>query len=427
MGISASKYRDILEKHGGMPVKRDRLWQSVLDLAKIGGTDHGGVTRLTLTKEAGLARDLVISWCRSEGCSITIDQIGNIFARRAGKNPELSAIGMGSHIDTQPKGGKFDGNYGVLAALEVIRTLNEYHIKTEAPLELCVWTNEEGSRFTPTMMGSAVYTGDLSLEDALAKTDGDGIKAGDALKDIGYNGTEVASLKGGARRLGAYFEAHIEQGPLLDKRGIEIGIVTGALGQCWYDVEITGVANHAGTTPMDMRKDPMQAAADLIQRVIALSTSRGENGRGTIGHMRVFPNARNVIPAEVKLTIDLRHSNSVDLRALNTELHAIVDVVAKQYDISISVNQVVDFDPPIFDQAMVSLVRSAVQDLGYSHMEMVSGAGHDAVQLANTLPVAMIFIPSKDGISHNEAEYSSPIQLEMGANVLLRAVLAKSL
>lgn len=427
MESSVSNSRKILEQHGGMPVKGARLWQSVLDLAKIGGTDKGGVTRLTLTKEAGIARDLVISWCRSEGCSISIDQIGNIFARRAGNNPSLPAIGMGSHIDTQPKGGKFDGNYGVLAGLEVIKTLNEYNITTEAPLELCVWTNEEGSRFTPTMMGSAVYTGDLTLEDALQKTDGDGITVGAALQDIGYQGTEVASIKQGAHRLGAYFEAHIEQGPLLDKRGIEIGVVTGALGQCWYDVTITGIANHAGTTPMDMRKDPMLAAAEFIQAVVALSRSRGENGRGTIGHMRVLPNARNVIPAEVHLTVDLRHSNSDDLRALNTSLRALAADVAKKHHLSISLEQVVDFDPPRFDPEMVGLVCTAAQDLGCSYMEMVSGAGHDAVQLANTVPVAMIFIPSKDGISHNEAEYSSPEQLEMGANILLRAVLARSL
>lgn len=427
MDSTASRHLKIMEISEGIAVNRDRLWKSVLDLAEIGGTEKGGVTRLTLTKEAGLARDLVISWCRDEGCSVSVDQMGNIFARRPGKNPDAPVVAMGSHIDTQPKGGKFDGNYGVLAALEVLKTLNEHAIETEVPLELCVWTNEEGSRFTPTMMGSAVYTGDLSLEDALNKTDAEGIRAGDALKDIGYNGPEPAPLKQGAHRLGAYFEAHIEQGPLLDKRGTSIGVVTGALGQCWYDVAIVGAANHAGTTPMNMRQDPLLAAAELVQGVIGISRSRGDNGRGTIGHMRVFPNARNVIPAEVKLTVDLRHSNSEDLRAFNVDFRALVTDLAKKNNVSITLEQVVDFNPPRFDQNLVDLVRNAAQYLGYSHMDMVSGAGHDAVQLSNTLPVAMIFIPSKDGISHNEAEYSAPEHLEMGANVLLRAILAKSL
>ena len=409
-----------------LAVNRDRLWQSVLDLAKIGGTDKGGVTRLTLSKEAGIARNLVVSWCREAGCSIAIDQIGNIFARRAGKNPDLPVVASGSHIDTQPKGGKFDGNYGVLAALEVFRTLNENKIETEASLELCIWTNEEGSRFAPNMMGSSVYTGDLNLTDVLNKKDADGIRVGDALKEIGYDGQAPTSLKEGAHRLGAYFEAHIEQGPLLDKLGIDIGVVTGALGQYWYDVDIVGFANHAGTTPMNMRQDPMLAAAELIQGIITIGKSHGDDGRATVGSMRVLPNARNVIPAEVRFTADLRHSNDQVLRLIDQELRTLASQMAAKYNVIVNIGQILDLNPQQFNKTLVNIVRNAANDLGYSNIDMLSGAGHDAVQLSQTLPVAMIFIPSKDGISHNEAEYSSPEQVEMGANVLLQAMLAKS-
>lgn len=408
-------------------VNKDRFWNSLMEISRFGATENGGVTRLTLSKEAGEARDLLIAWCKAEGCSVTIDGIGNVFALRWGKDPSRPVVSMGSHIDTQPKGGKFDGNYGVLAGLEVIRTLNENGVETEAPVELCIWTNEEGSRFTPTMMGSAVYTGDLSLEAALAKEDEDGIRAGEALKAIGYDGKAPAAVKDGAPLKGAYFEAHIEQGPLLDQLGLEIGVVTGALGQYWYDVNITGTANHAGTTPMDARRDPMQTAGELITETIRISRSHGEDGRGTVGHMRVFPNARNVIPARIKMTVDLRHSQAEDLHAMEKAFRDLILRLEEKYGTPVTVQKVTDVEPPAFDPELVGIVRNAAQNLGYTHRDMVSGAGHDAVQLARTVPVAMIFVPTRDGISHNEAEYSSPEELEKGANVLLQAILAKSL
>lgn len=408
-------------------VNKDRLWNSLMEISRFGATENGGVTRLTLSKEAGEVRDLLIGYCKAEGCSITVDGIGNVFALRPGKDPSRPVVSTGSHIDTQPKGGKFDGNYGVMAGLEVLRTLNENGVETTAPVELCIWTNEEGSRFTPTMMGSAVYTGDLSLEAALAKEDENGIKAGDAVKAIGYDGKTPASVKDGAPLKGAYFEAHIEQGPILDKLGLEIGVVTGALGQYWYDVEITGTANHAGTTPMDARRDPMQTAGELITETIRISRSHGEDGRGTVGHMRVYPNARNVIPAKIKMTVDLRHSRADDLHAMEKEFRDLLARLEEKYGTPVAVQKVTDVEPPAFDPELVGIVRNAAQNLGYTHRNMVSGAGHDAVQLARTVPVAMIFVPTKDGISHNEAEYASPEELERGANVLLQAMLAKSL
>ncbi len=402
-----------------------RLWQSLMDLARIGATDKGGVCRLALTDLDRQGRDLFSDWARQAGCELRVDAIGNIFARRPGRNNALPAVMTGSHIDTQPTGGKFDGNYGVLAGLEVLRTLNDAGVQTEAPLELVVWTNEEGSRFVPVMMGSGVYAGAFTLDHALGQRDRDGVSVRDALAAIGYAG--AAAVPPLARDgVGAYFEAHIEQGPVLEAADTVIGVVTAALGQRWYDVVLTGVEAHAGPTPMPLRRDALLAASDLVRAVNDIALAHAPNARGTVGWMDVFPNSRNVIPGRVSLSVDLRAADDATLSAMDVALRAAVDAAARRGGVSAHVEQVVYFAPQPFAQALVQAVRDGARDLSLSAMEVVSGAGHDAVYMARVAPAAMIFVPCKDGISHNEIEDARPDHLEAGCNVLLRAMLAQA-
>jgi N-carbamoyl-L-amino-acid hydrolase len=403
-------------------VNGDRLWQSLMELAKIGATPKGGVCRLTLTDLDRQGRDLVIGWAREAGLSVTIDKIGNVFMRRAGKNNALPPIMTGSHIDTQPTGGKFDGNFGVLAGLEVIRTLNDYDIETEAPVELAFWTNEEGSRFVPVMMGSGVFANIFSLEHAYAATDIEGKTVRDELEKIGYIGTETP----GDHPIGAYFESHIEQGPVLEDEGITIGVVQAVLGIRWYDCVVTGMEAHAGPTPMALRKDAMQVAAKIMQEVVAIAHRFGPHGRGTVGMVQVFPNSRNVIPGQVKFSIDFR--NMTD--ALVDEMDAAIRAFAKQTEaetgLTIAIQLVSDYPAVPFHPDCKDAVRRAADKLGYSNMDIVSGAGHDAVYMAGLAPTGMIFIPCKDGISHNEIEDTLPEQVTAGANVLLHAMLERA-
>ena len=403
-------------------VNGDRLWQSLMELAKIGATPKGGVCRLTLTDLDRQGRDLVIGWAREAGLSVTIDKIGNVFMRRAGKNNALPPIMTGSHIDTQPTGGKFDGNFGVLAGLEVIRTLNDYDIETEAPVELAFWTNEEGSRFVPVMMGSGVFANIFSLEHAYAATDIEGKTVRDELEKIGYIGTETP----GDHPIGAYFESHIEQGPILEDEGITIGVVQAVLGIRWYDCVVTGMEAHAGPTPMTLRKDAMQVAAKIMQEVVAIAHRFGPHGRGTVGMVQVFPNSRNVIPGQVKFSIDFR--NMTD--ALVDEMDAAIRAFAKQTEaetgLTIAIQLVSDYPAVPFHPDCKDAVRRAADKLGYSNMDIVSGAGHDAVYMAGLAPTGMIFIPCKDGISHNEIEDTLPEQVTAGANVLLHAMLERA-
>lgn len=403
-------------------VNGDRLWQSLMELAKIGATQKGGVCRLTLTDLDRQGRDLVIGWAREAGLSVTIDKIGNVFMRRAGKNNALPPIMTGSHIDTQPTGGKFDGNFGVLAGLEVIRTLNDYDIETEAPVELAFWTNEEGSRFVPVMMGSGVFANIFSLEHAYAATDIEGKTVRDELEKIGYIGTETP----GDHPIGAYFESHIEQGPILEDEGITIGVVQAVLGIRWYDCVVTGMEAHAGPTPMVLRKDAMQVAAKVMQEVVAIAHRFGPHGRGTVGMVQVFPNSRNVIPGQVKFSIDFR--NMTD--ALVDEMDAAIRAFAKQTEaetgLTIAIQLVSDYPAVPFHPDCKDAVRRAADKLGYSNMDIVSGAGHDAVYMAGLAPTGMIFIPCKDGISHNEIEDTLPEQVTAGANVLLHAMLERA-
>ncbi len=390
-----------------------------MELARIGATEKGGVCRLALTELDGKGRDLVCRWARELGCTVRVDGIGNIFMRRAGARNDLPPVMTGSHIDTQPTGGKFDGNYGVLAGLEVLQTLKDNGVETEAPVEVVAWTNEEGSRFVPVMMGSGVFAGAFSLDYVLAQRDRDGVTVAEALSAIGYDGTQPAE----SIPVGAYFEAHIEQGPILEANDTIIGVVEGALGQRWYDVTLQGMEAHAGPTPMDLRRDAMLAAAKVVTGVNALAKSHAPHARGTVGWIDNFPNSRNVIPGRVKITVDLRAADDATLDSLDAGLRHVCETTQKELGVDIDIEPVVYFPPQAFDPKLVDHIDTCARALGLSAMPVVSGAGHDAVYMARVAPTAMIFVPCKDGISHNEIEDAQPHHLEAGANVLLHAIL----
>ena len=405
-----------------MRINGARLWDSLMALAKIGATPKGGVCRLTLTDLDKQGRDLVLSWARETGMTVTIDKIGNGFMRRAGRNNQLAPIVTGSHIDTQPTGGKFDGNYGVLAGIEVVRTLNDHGIETEAPIEVAFWTNEEGSRFVPVMMGSGVFAKAFTLEHAYAATDTEGKSVKDELARIGYIGAEEP----GEHPIGAYFETHIEQGPVLEDHDTTIGVVTGVLGIRWYDCTVTGMEAHAGPTPMALRRDALQVAASLMQEVVAIALHHAPHGRGTVGMVQVHPNSRNVIPGRVKFSIDLRNATDALVDQMDADIRAAVKQHADESGLPIAIEQVSHYPAQPFHADCVQAVADAAKKLGYSNMPVVSGAGHDAVYMARLAPAGMIFIPCKDGISHNEIEDAKPEHITAGCNVLLHAMLAQA-
>jgi N-carbamoyl-L-amino-acid hydrolase len=401
-------------------IDADRLWDSLMALARIGATPKGGVKRLTLTEEDRGARDLFARWAREAGLAVEVDTIGNIFARRAGADPAQPPVAMGSHLDSQPSGGKFDGAYGVMAGLEVLRTLNDAGVATRAPLEVVSWTNEEGSRFTPVMMGSGVFANVFTLEHARAQKDIEGVAVGDALQAIGYAGAARP------HRLGAYFEAHIEQGPVLENERKTIGVVQGALGQRWYDVSVLGQDAHAGPTPMPLRRDALLGASRLVQEVNRIARSFPDYARGTVGFMQVKPNSRNVIPGEVRTTVDFRNAKASTLDAMCAELERAARAIEAECRVRIELRENVYFAPCEFDAGLVARVREAAGTLGCSHLDIVSGAGHDAVYIARVAPTAMIFVPCEGGISHNEIESATPADLAAGCNVLLHAALRKA-
>ncbi|MBU70077.1 MAG: Zn-dependent hydrolase [Cupriavidus sp.] len=403
-----------------------RLWQSLMDLAAIGATPKGGNARLALTALDGQGRDLVTGWMRDAGLTVTVDRVGNIFGRRAGRDDSLPPVMTGSHIDTQPTGGKFDGCFGVLAGLEVMRTLNDHGVRTEAPLELAIWTNEEGTRFVPVMMGSGVFAGVFPLEVALNAVDTAGKRVDDELRAIGYAG----DLPVGGRPVGAYFEAHIEQGPILEAEDNVIGVVTGSLGLRWYDVTVTGMEAHAGPTPMPLRRDALYGATHLMQEVVRIAHDFAPHGRGTVGVVNVHPASRNVIPGSVTFTVDLRHQDAQQLQAMERRFRdacaALAEGATTGAALDVKIVDVQYFAPTPFAPELVAHVRSEARARGYSHQDIVTGAGHDAVYIAGVAPTAMIFVPCKDGISHNEVEDARPEHLEAGANVLLGAMLAQA-
>ncbi len=406
----------------GLRVDGARLWDALMELARIGATPRGGVCRLALTDLDRQGRDLVGRWARDAGLTVTIDRIGNGFLRRPGRNDALPPVVAGSHIDTQPTGGKFDGNYGVLAGLEVVRTLNDAGIVTEAPIEVAWWTNEEGARFVPVMMGSGVFAQAFTLEHAYAAKDIDGKTVGDELQRIGYVGPEEP----GAHPIGCYFEAHIEQGPVLEDHGRTIGVVTGVLGIRWYDCTVTGMEAHAGPTPMALRKDAMQVAAKLMQEVVACAHRHPPHGRGTVGMVQVFPNSRNVIPGRVTFSIDLRNASDAICDRMDADIRGVAAKLSAETGLPIRIELVSSYPAQPFHPAMTGAVGRAAQKLGYPHMPVVSGAGHDAVYLARVAPTGMIFIPCKGGISHNEIESAEPAHIAAGANVLLHAMLERA-
>jgi len=409
-------------KSSELRINGNRLWASLMEMAKIGATPKGGVCRLTLTDLDKQGRDLFVRWCQEAGCSVKVDQMGNIFARRPGRNNNLAPVGTGSHLDSQPTGGRFDGVYGVLAGLEVIRTLNDHGIETERPVEASVWTNEEGSRFAPAMVGSGVYAGVFSLDYGHSRTDQDGKTLGDELKRIGYLGSEPM----GNRPVHAFFETHIEQGPILEAEGQTIGVVTDAQGQRWYELTLTGQESHAGPTPMPVRRDALLGAAKVVQLVREIGLKHAPLAVSTVGMLNVYPNSRNVIPGRAWLTVDFRCPHDDQLLQMEAELKEGVAKIAAEGKLEHDLKQIFQYDCVHFDESCVEMVRSGAKRLGYGTREIVSGAGHDACYMSTVTPTAMIFVPCIGGISHNEIEDAKPEWIEAGGNVLFQAMLAKA-
>jgi N-carbamoyl-L-amino-acid hydrolase len=399
-----------------------RLWDSLMEMAQIGRTEKGGVCRLALTDLDKQSRDLFARWCEEAGCTMTIDAMGNMFARRPGRNNDLAPIITGSHLDSQPTGGKYDGVYGVLAGLEVVRTLNDLNIETEAPIEIAVWTNEEGSRFAPAMVASGVFAGVFDLDYGLSRADLDGKTMGEELKRIGYDGDQPV----GGRAVGAYFEAHIEQGPILEIEEKTVGVVTGAQGQRWYEITLTGQEAHAGPTPMLSRKDALVGAARIVGEVNRIGLENQPNACATVGLLNVAPNSRNVIPGSVFFAVDIRHPKDEILSNMDAELRHVAAKIADESGLEMHFEEIWYSPPVVFDEACVSAVRDAAARSGITHMDIVSGAGHDACYLARIAPTAMIFVPCENGISHNEIEEAAPADLEAGCNVLLQAMIERA-
>jgi N-carbamoyl-L-amino-acid hydrolase len=396
-----------------------RLWESLMVMAQIGATAKGGCNRQALTNLDKQGRDLFVRWCIDISCEIFIDEIGNIFARRAGKDNNLPAVITGSHLDTQPTGGKFDGVYGVLAGLEVLRTLHENNVITQHPIEVVVWTNEEGARFPPACMGSGVWSGNFSLMQTYQTTDKDGKSVGDELKRIGYLG----KLKAQPRAIKAAFEVHIEQGPILEKQEKQIGIVTGIQGLRWYQLTLHGKPCHAGPSPMEGRIDPVQAMLPILQKCYELAAINAPWGRATIGDIQVLPGSPNTVPELMKILIDIRHPKVEVIEAMANSFTANVASVCQSMQVEYQLKEVWRMDVTEFDDLCINAVEESVNELGYTSMRMVSGAGHDSLYVAEKVPTSMIFVPCEDGLSHNEAENAKTEDLSAGANVLLQAML----
>jgi N-carbamoyl-L-amino-acid hydrolase len=396
----------------------ERLWNSLMELAKIGATEKGGVCRLALTDLDRQARDLFRRWCEEAGCTVNVDKMGNMFARRSGRDNTLPPVMTGSHIDSQPTGGKFDGAYGIMAGLEVLRTLKDFNYETQRPIEVAVWTNEEGSRFAPAMVASGVFAGVFDLDYGLSRTDTDGKSMGEELARIGYAGSEAA----GGRPVAAFFEAHIEQGPILEAEKKTIGVVNGAQGQRWYEVVLTGQEAHAGPTPMRRRKDALVGASRLVTAVNKIGLDNQPYACATVGMMQVSPNSRNTIPGKVFFTIDFRHPSAETLSKMDAAIRAEAEKVCKEIGLELDFKQIW-YSPPVkFAESCVSAVRTAAEDLGFQSMDIISGAGHDACYISRVAPTGMVFVPCENGISHNEVENATKEDLAAGCDVLLRAI-----
>ena len=399
-----------------------RLWDALMEMARIGATPKGGVRRLALSAVDRQGRDRFRAWCEAAGLRVRVDAIGNMFARREGADPTRPPVLFGSHLDSQPSGGKFDGALGVLAGLEVMRSLNDLGLVTEAPLELVNWTDEEGSRFGRSLLGSGVWAGVFGLDAARALADLDGVTVGAALDGIGYAGAAPAQRFAAD----AYFELHIEQGPILEAEGKAIGIVTGAQAQVWYDAVATGQDSHAGTTPPAARRDALVAAARVIGLVDRIMRDHGEDGRGTVGQLVVLPNSRNVVPGEVRFSVEFRHPDTAVLAGIADAFAPAAVAAAAACGVALELTELFRNAAQAFDPGCVALVRAAAAKCGHPAREIVSGAGHDAVYVARHVPTAMIFTPCQDGLSHNEAESIAPHEAAAGCQVLFEAVVARA-
>ena len=397
----------------------DRLWSSLMEMGEIGKTPRGGCNRQALTDEDKQGRDLFVTWCRAAGCTITVDNMGNIFARRPGRNDSLPPVIAGSHLDTQPTGGKFDGVYGVLAGLEVVRTLNDNKLGTEHPIELVCWTNEEGARFSPAMLGSGVWAGAYDPEYGHNCRNKEGQTVGEELQRIGYLGPATAK----AKALKAAFEVHIEQGPILENAGLQIGVVSGVQAIAWYDLIIEGMPCHAGTTPMEVRRDPCMALYGILDKLFQLADDFKPWARMTFGDIRAEPGARNTVPERLLITVDMRHPDRKQIEHMERIMQEIVTNECSRYRLGGDVKEVFNSPPISFDNDCINAVSNAAESLGYSSMQMVSGAGHDSVYVSRVAPAGMIFIPCEEGLSHNEAENARKEDVEAGCNVLLHAML----
>ena len=396
-----------------------RLWDSLMEMAKIGPGIAGGNNRQTLTDEDAEGRELFEKWCKKAGCEMGLDQMGNMFAHRAGTDSTALPVYVGSHLDTQPTGGKYDGVLGVLGGLEILRTLNDLKIKTKHPIVVTNWTNEEGTRFAPPMLSSGVFAGMHTQDWAYDRTDAAGLKFGDELKRIGWKGEEAV----GSREMHAFFELHIEQGPILEAEGKTIGVVTHGQGLSWTQVTISGKESHTGSTPMPMRKNAGLGMARVLELVDEIAWSHKPHAVGAAGHIDVSPNSRNVIPGNAVFTIDFRSPDLDVISDMEKRLKDGATKICAEMGLKVSFEKVGGFDPVKFDDGCVGAVRAAAERLGYSHMDLISGAGHDACWINKTAPTAMVMCPCVDGLSHNEAEEISSEWATAGADVLLHAVL----
>lgn len=398
-------------------VDQDRLWDTIMKMAAVGPGVAGGCNRQTLTDEDGEGRALFKGWCEAEGLSVSTDEMGNMFARRAGEDDAADPVVIGSHLDTQPTGGKYDGVLGVLGALEVVRTLNAGGTRTRRPIEVVNWTNEEGSRFPPAMLGSGVFAGVHGLEWAYDRADSAGKRFGDELERIGWRGKDQA----GGRKLHAYYELHIEQGPILEDEGLDIGVVTHGQGLRWIQVTLRGKESHTGSTPMAKRVNAGLGMARLTELVDKIAWSHAPFAVGAVGQCDVHPNSRNIIPGKVVFTVDFRHPELEVIRDMEGRFRQGVEEVAGQIGLGHEIQEVGAFDPVTFDPGCVAKVRAAAERLGYGHRDMVSGAGHDACWINRVAPTSMIMCPCVDGLSHNEAEEITREWAGAGADVLLHA------
>lgn len=405
-----------------LAVNRDRLWSTLMEMGRIGALEHGGCRRTALSEDDRRGRELFISWCRDAGCEVRFDAVGNIHARRPGRDATRAAVATGSHLDTQPHGGKFDGIYGVLAGLEVVRSLNDAGLQTDAPIEVICWTNEEGVRFSPPLAGSLAFAGLVPVSQVHAARTLDGTTVRDDLQAAGYLGEESP----GSQPLDCFVEAHIEQGPILEAQGRTIGVVTHIVGIRWSIVTVLGQDSHAGTTPMDKRRDALVGAAEMITALNAIACNEDGYSRLTVGKLEVFPNSGATIPGKVRFVCDLRHPDPQTLDSLERRMHLKMRDLARARALDVQIEKSIDIVPLQFAPEMIAVVRERANELGYSNMDMLSGAGHDAMNVARVAPTGMIFVPCKGGLSHNEAESATPDDLAAGAHVLLHTLVARA-